>query len=239
VIIKAVSQADPAKIDGCEIRITFDKIFVDAGSGADNTGTGCINAPFRSITRALSMAEGETEVVVRPGIYDQANGEVLSIEIPESVTVVGTDWENCIIREHAALGYQSSVSLYSNHSAFRKFTVEQGEPADTRNCHFHGLFTGIFSKGFTNTLVENCTFEFVAYGVDMCCDHDPDHSPNPDLGGGARGSAGGNLFSDFTNCGLLNPASNYIYAKFNTWENESPVADEDYCNQEDGSIIVE
>jgi hypothetical protein len=306
VLVKAISQENSNRMDSCYINITFDKIFVDAENGDDTAGTGCINLPFKSITHGLTVAEAGMKVIAQPGIYDQANGEIFSIEIPESVALVGMDWEACVIRGHRTESYGEAVALYSNHTTFRKFTVEEGDPVDPpwsvgitvngdytlvdsirahergrysilrssgteggtiqnlhfsiddatrsgrgfeivfgnvgtiiRGCSFFGLIEGIFFNGETDALVENCSFEFVGYGVNMCCVDDPNHSPNPDLGGGARGSAGGNLFTDYTGCGLQNPTSNDIYARFNVWANDPPVAGEDYCNLEDGSIIVE
>ncbi len=306
VLVKAISQEDSTKIDSCYIDLTFDKIFVDAVNGDNTTGTGCINLPFKTITHGLTMADAGMKVIAQPGIYDQANGETFSIAIPESVALVGMNWETCIIRGHGVISYEQSVSLYSNYSTFRTFTVEQGLPVEPswsigiyvggnytlvdsirvhergrysilrsagteagtiqnlhfaiddaarngrgfeitsgnvglviRDCSFFGFTEGIFLNNQTDALVENCTFEFVGYGVNMCCDHDPRHSPHPDLGGGARGSAGGNVFTDYTTCGFQNPTSNDVYAKFNVWDNDPPVAGEDYCNLEDGSIIVE
>ena len=62
---------------------------------------------------------------------------------------------------------------------------------------------------------------------------------NPDFGGGARGSAGGNIIRNNSECGLSIELDHPVFAKFNTWTNDPPVAGEDYCVVGDGGVIVE
>jgi hypothetical protein len=122
----------------------------------------------------------------------------------------------------------------------RGFEVVFGEVGTTiRNCTLYGFSECLFFNSLSDALVENCTFEFCGYGVNMCCEGDPDSNPNPDLGGGARGSSGGNSFSDYAEFGILNPTTNTIYAKYNTWENDPPVMDVDYTSTGTGSIVVD
>jgi hypothetical protein len=108
-----------------------------------------------------------------------------------------------------------------------------------RDCLFTGFVDGIFFNGSSNALVEGCTFDGNYYGVNTCCDNSETSNPNPDLGGGARGSLGNNIFGNNTGCGLRNETKSNIYAKYNTWPHDPPVAGVDYCNTETGSIIVE
>jgi len=91
-----------------------------------------------------------------------------------------------------------------------------------------------------NTLVESCDLSGNNYGVYLCCYEDPLSQPNPDFGGGARGSLGGNDFSNNRVCGLMNTTANAIYARYNTWGNTPPIDGRDYCNQEIvGDVITE
>ena len=306
VVVKAISVEDSTMYDSCMVAITFDKLFVDADDGNDSNN-GCINLPFKTITHAMDQADSGTTVVVQPGVYDLDNGEVFPISVGgEDISLVGMDWETCILRGHGELGYNSTVGVGGQGCNLRKFTVEPGPPAEPtcdvavfvsghgclidslraadrgrysflrlsrtenatiqnnyfvvtdgeredrgyeivfgnsgttiRNCTVSGYFSGFFFNGEEDARVEGCVLEGNNYGVELCCYQDNDHNPNPDLGGGARGSAGGNVFGDNAGCDLLNTTYNVIYAKYNTWDNDPPVAGEDYCNTSTGGVITE
>ena len=106
-----------------------------------------------------------------------------------------------------------------------------------RGCTISGFWSGVALNNTANTLLQGCIIEGNAYGVNLCCAGDPDHHPNPDLGGGARWSAGGNTIRDNSECGLANGTPNAVYAKFNTWGGTPPVDGEDFCNTGGGSVI--
>jgi parallel beta-helix repeat protein len=107
-----------------------------------------------------------------------------------------------------------------------------------RDCTAIGFNEGIFVNGMQEPLIEGCTLTGNNYGVGLWYEP-PLNDPNPDLGGGARGSAGGNDLSGNASCGINNRTTNAIYAKFNTWENDPPVEGEDYCNNGTGSVITD
>lgn len=65
------------------------------------------------------------------------------------------------------------------------------------------------------------------------------NSLNPDFGGGARGSLGGNIIRNNSECGLWFDLPHPIYARYNTWGNDPPVPGEDYCQMGDGDLILE
>ena len=109
-----------------------------------------------------------------------------------------------------------------------------------RDCTFTGFTEGLFFNGSSNALVQGCTFDGNAWGVGTCCYNSGTHNPNPDFGGGARGSLGGNIFGSNTACGLSSDTNSTIYAKYNTWPHNPPVAGVDYCyTGVSGGIIVE
>ena len=108
-----------------------------------------------------------------------------------------------------------------------------------RNCTIRGFSLGIALNNFTNPLIENCTIEGNRTGVNICCTANADHNPNPDLGGGARGSAGGNIIRNNSNYGIDNGSIHTIYAKFNTWGNDPPVEGEDFRNGDTGTVVWE
>jgi hypothetical protein len=130
VTVKAVSTEDTSKYDTCDINLQFTKIFVDASGGDDDTGTGSINSPLKTITYGLDLAQKGMTVLVQPGVYDQTNGEIFEFVLPESVALVGMDWETCIIRGHGTGSYNATVLMQEPATVFRKFTMEMGEPVD-------------------------------------------------------------------------------------------------------------
>jgi hypothetical protein len=73
--------------------------------------------------------------------------------------------------------------------------------------------------------------------VYLCHNDDPQGSPNPDLGGGARGSAGRNDLRGLWGCLLKNLTTNTIYARNNTWSAYPPVEGTDFCNPNGGQVI--
>jgi len=305
VSIVAVSDEDVTIADTCSIDLVFTKVFVKSDVGNDNAGNGCVNLPVKSITKGLTLAQAGMTVLVFPGLYDVHNGEVFDLSIPESVALVGMDWETCIINGHAAAGDYMSVLMEEQGASFRKFTLEMGEPfthqwniailmdnddqvvdsirvsdrgnytvlrassttnSIVQNCHFgvddgetwhkayeitgsnqdfilrnckaSGFNEGIFVNGVQDPLIEGCSLTGNSYGLQMWY-QPPSSNPNPDLGGGARGSTGGNDLSGNSVCGIENTSSNAIYAKFNTWDNDPPVEGEDFCNSGTGSVITE
>ena len=122
----------------------------------------------------------------------------------------------------------------------RGFEIIRENPGTIiRGCTISGFRQGLDIAGDNDTLVENCTIEENDYGVYLCCYQSDDHNPDPDFGGGARGSAGGNIIRNNETCGLCNETYNVIYAKHNTWTNTPPEAGEDYCNTSTGGVVVE
>jgi len=305
VLIKAVSDEDTTLYDSCAVNITFDKRFVDPENGND-ANNGCMDLPFKTLTHAITDVDSGGSVVAQPGVYSQASGEEFPIYCREdAVTIVGMDWEQCIIRGNAAIGsYGAVVSIGYPGSTLRKFTLEEGAPGDSsdviiyiwtadahldsiqvhgrgrysvcrgenaggtnlliencefvvddggtwhrginlfagsngaivRNCRIKGFDIGLRISNTCDALVEGCTIEGNEEGIEVQGEDAPG-SLNPDFGGGARGSTGGNIIRDNTECGLSIELDHAIYAKFNTWSNGDPVAGTDYCVVGAGGVI--
>jgi hypothetical protein len=60
-----------------------------------------------------------------------------------------------------------------------------------RNCVVKGYQQGLRFNYPTDAMVEGCILEGNQYGSLLCCKDNPESNPNPDFGGGARGSTGG------------------------------------------------
>jgi hypothetical protein len=108
-----------------------------------------------------------------------------------------------------------------------------------RNSTVKGFERGIITGGLSDVLVEACTIEDNDYGFDIACWNIPACSSNPDLGGGARGSLGGNIIRSYATCGIYNVTGNTIYARFNTWQNFPPTEGVDFRNLAGGSVVWE
>jgi hypothetical protein len=306
VLIKAISDEDTTLYDSCAVDITFDKRFVDPDDGND-ANNGCINLPFKTLKHACDEVDSGGTIVAQPGVYSEATGEDFPIICHQyDVTIVGMDWEQCIIRGSSTGGYGLIVSLGRTGQAFRKFTLEEGPPRDSsdvmilvwgldihvdsikvheradyavcrgenaggtdlliencefvvndglerdrginlfndspgaivRNCKLVGFDIGLRITNNCDALVEYCTFENNEEGIEVRSEDSPG-SLTPDFGGGARGSAGQNIINSNSECGLSIELDHPIYAKFNTWGNDPPVAGEDYCVTGDGGVVVE
>ncbi len=85
-----------------------------------------------------------------------------------------------------------------------------------RNTTIDGYAYGIFVNTESDPLIEGCTFMNCACGVITF-----QSLSLPDLGGGARGSTGGNTFLDNSD-GLYHQGEVTIYAIGNTWNTDPP-----------------
>jgi parallel beta-helix repeat protein len=117
----------------------------------------------------------------------------------------------------------------------------QGNQENTilRNCTISGFWYGMTIADLANPLIENCRFENNSTGLLVGFAGQPEDDANPDLGGGARQSAGGNVIRNNSSCGIRNETTHAIYAIGNTWTNDPPTPEEDHCNMFGGSVIWE
>jgi hypothetical protein len=63
---------------------------VDAVIGND-ANIGSVAQPFKTITKSLSVAGPGEEILVKPGIYSAANGEIFPLQIPPNVALIGDE----------------------------------------------------------------------------------------------------------------------------------------------------
>ncbi len=55
----------------------------------ENDGNGTESAPFKTITRALEVAEPNSTIVLSPGTYDESSGETFPIRLKPGVSIQG------------------------------------------------------------------------------------------------------------------------------------------------------
>ncbi len=63
-------------------------IYVSSSTGNDN-GQGTQQSPFRTITKAVTVAQPNTAIILAPGTYSSATGEQFPIQLQPNVTLQG------------------------------------------------------------------------------------------------------------------------------------------------------
>jgi len=77
---------------------SYGLIHVNAEAGSDRNGDGSQMRPLQTITAALSQAQPNTVIVLAPGEYSAATGEVFPLRLRPGVTVQGSPGGEVVIR---------------------------------------------------------------------------------------------------------------------------------------------
>ncbi len=106
----------------------------------------------------------------------------------------------------------------------RGFELIDDSHAILRNCTVSGWWQGVFANTNSDPLIEGCTITDNNTGITAYSGSgEPPPVTNPDLGGGARGSLGGNVIQNNTSYGLsVRNEEGTIYAMYNTWNSNPP-----------------
>ena len=104
-----------------------------------------------------------------------------------------------------------------------------------RNCKLYKYENALYFRGPSDAYFESCDLTGNYYGFYLCAAEDPNENPDPDLGGGARGSLGRNIL--LSRYGIANETANAIHARYNTWSQYPPVEGEDFLNLGGGEVI--
>ncbi|HEY3674562.1 MAG TPA: DUF1565 domain-containing protein [Candidatus Tumulicola sp.] len=111
---------------------------VNPKTGSDTTGNGSSTAPFKTLTKALSVVAKSTAVgltvQLMPGTYTAANGEIFPIVIPTAVTIDGSGYGGGAHGSNAAfitgagedVAYEKLINRTSTHQAFATLEIAQG-----------------------------------------------------------------------------------------------------------------
>jgi hypothetical protein len=95
-------------------------LFVDPINGSDTSGTGSDNAPFKTIAKALTVADGSGfRIVLAPGIY--VENPTISLPKLDIVTLAGSDRGNTSIQGTVTFSHTSSSSGIQGISMARLF----------------------------------------------------------------------------------------------------------------------
>ncbi|HEY5996947.1 MAG TPA: DUF1565 domain-containing protein [Candidatus Deferrimicrobiaceae bacterium] len=251
---------------------------VDAATGNDNTGNGT-TIPYKTITKALSVAVAGDNVTVAPGTYNSALGETFPIVIPAGVKLIGDEANKgngttptTITGGGAAASpvysFVRAAVVMSDNTALAGFLVTGTAPDPVTNPPMGVIALGdnvsirnnrlvnsgkgglywvsggngsvvagnvIQGNGPTNNgtgisfingtgpgvRIENNVIRLNVIGVDYDAP-----AASGDLGGGATGSAGGNVIAANSSINLWTniDAGSTISARNNAWSNVPPTS---------------
>jgi len=121
--------------------------------------------------------------------------------------------EDCVLENtRQRLGGQGMQLLWGCH-------------ATVRRCTLRGWSEGMFVTGTSDPRIEYCVIEGNGFGLETWEDN---VQTKPDLGGGERGSLGGNVIRGNAFCGLSLRTPSTVFAINNTW-NVAPDQPPVYC----------
>ncbi|UFH58713.1 DUF1565 domain-containing protein [Sulfurovum mangrovi] len=256
--------------------------YVNAAVGNDYLNDGSQDNPFKTITHALGIANGDMNISIKvnPGTYDVVNGETFPIEVPTGVSLIGDEEnrgngsETTMIRgggEYPTYdaNYISTTMYMREGSKISGFILEDNSTVAS----FHMPFVLKYDDDITihrNTIINgDHAIYFAGSDFDVITDNNITKNRNGisviastpntrienniithnrgtgvytevngvDFGGGAAGSAGGNIFSCNSGNDLMSyiSFSGLVFAENNMWDHTPPT---ETITNESGGIDV-
>jgi predicted outer membrane repeat protein len=124
IVIKAVSRQNASKMDSCMVTLVFTTVYVDGMNGNDETGTGVIQNPVRSIARGIDIADSGMEVNVACGTYYEHDIDVK----PGLFLVSQTGVPDCVTIDAEEQGRIFHFIDMDTTTTIRGFTITGGHP---------------------------------------------------------------------------------------------------------------
>ncbi|MBD2327688.1 DUF1565 domain-containing protein [Alkalinema sp. FACHB-956] len=129
------SQPQPYQIAQATPAADYNLVFVNPQVGNDGSN-GSDQAPLRTITKALQLAQPNTIIVLSPGTYSTATGEVFPLNLKPGVTLQGEPrdrGQNIVIRGSGvflskSFGRQNVAIVGANRAGLRGVTVSNPTP---------------------------------------------------------------------------------------------------------------
>ncbi|OUC11846.1 MAG: hypothetical protein B0A82_25380 [Alkalinema sp. CACIAM 70d] len=129
------SQPKPYQIAQATPAADYNLVFVNPQVGNDGSN-GSDQAPLRTITKALQLAQPNTIIILSAGTYSTANGEVFPLNLKPGVTLQGEPrdrGQNIVIRGSGvflskSFGRQNVAIVGANRAGLRGVTVSNPEP---------------------------------------------------------------------------------------------------------------
>lgn len=111
-------------------------LFVDPSVGEQTIGNGSKNAPFKTITQALQVAQPNSAIVLSPGTYSTSSGETFPLKLKPSVSIQGdpsTRGRNIVIQGGGSFlsptfAGQNITILGANRASLTGVTVTNPNP---------------------------------------------------------------------------------------------------------------
>ncbi len=145
-------------------------IYVNAATGNNSTGTGSVSAPFKTITKALSVSAVEGDSIkVAPGTYNTSLGETFPIEMLSGRKLIGVSGAKATVID--AAGSKNRVFNCignSNTTVIQGFTISNGFAIDTSSSGVTSKGGGIFIGNSSQTIIQqNIITKNTARGYDF------------------------------------------------------------------------
>jgi uncharacterized protein DUF1565 len=143
--------------------------FVDAVHGDDVAGDGSAEHPWRTITFG-SRQGAARRLLVRPGVYDAALGELFPIVLRGDVDLVGADAATTIVRAdhgHGVLEIRGSVQPIVSRIA--NLTITRETPSGADDSYEFGIYAGSYQAP-VDLEVSHCVLEDGFDGVSIGAD---------------------------------------------------------------------
>ena len=208
-------------------------IYVSSLTGQDSIYDGSFTQPFKTIRKALSVADRGWTIYLLPGLYSEDSGERFPIRIKYCTLIKGADARSVIILGGGTPGEMTESYTLSGEDKgmIANITVVNPEgnglySASTvgiTECRFiHCAGAGIKLVGGRSTITD-CTVSGNAVGVFIGAD------ASPDLGGGVLYGTGGNFLMGNEQCDLFieestlsGCCSRLMSIRFNGWDHPIP-----------------
>jgi len=228
------------------------RLYVDAVNGLDTNAGVASGVPFKTITKALSVAASGQVVLVNPGVYDgnsgYGNGETFPMKIPPGVVLRGDEryagdgavktmitGGEIILQANATL-----AGFFVTGSAYIQLQAANAVLRNNTIAGSNGNSTTVAVSSATNALLSfNRIENNVFIGLDVEDDASTARVENnsvtgngyglslqgtgADFGGGPSNSFGHNILSCNSDANLTYRIANEeIWAENNEWDNASP-----------------
>jgi len=208
-------------------------IYVSPLTGQDSIFDGSFTKPFKTIRKALTVADRGWTIYLLPGLYSEDSGERFPIRIKYCTLIKGADARSVIILGGGTPGGMSESYTLSGEDKGMIANITVMNPdgiglysastVGVTQCRFiHCAGAGIKLVG-GRTAITDCTVSGNAVGVFIGGD------AAPDLGGGQFYNTGGNFLMDNEQCDLFieesslsGCCSRLISIRFNGWDHPIP-----------------
>ncbi|MTJ07112.1 DUF1565 domain-containing protein [Anabaena sp. UHCC 0204] len=153
-------------------------IYVNSATGQDTSGAGTTEAPYKTISFALSQAQPGTVIQVAPGSYTKDSGETFPLVLNSGITLQGDESNKGTGTLIIGGGYYTSPTfarqditlLANNNTTITGLTltnpnsrgtavwVESSNPVIKNSTFSNSLREGVFVTGTGNPQIENNVF---------------------------------------------------------------------------------